>query len=124
LQQGLASLQSMAGHSARTIEWRFGGLPGDPEAWYAMPSDVHAYVDIRSPETPPGHWHRTWAVTGSWVERHVLGNEWAVVPPLLVIADGSPAEMRERVDAVVQGGWELIIRSAVLRREDQPEAEW
>ena len=111
----------MATPDARTIEWRFGGFPGDPEAWYYSPAEVHVYVDIRTPETPVGQWHRIWAVTQSWVASNVLRSEWAVVPPLLVVADGSPAELRERLDRLVQSGWELIVRSATLLDPDHEE---
>ena len=106
------------------IEWRFGGFPEDPEAWYAAPAHVHVYVDVRTPETPPGHWHRTWAVTRSWVSENLLSAEGAVVPPLLVVADGSPKELHDRLDRLIQDGWQLIVRSATLLEHGQQEFEW
>ena len=107
-----------------TVEWRFGGRPGDPDAWYAAPALAHVYVDVRTPETPPGRWHRTWAVTQSWVAANLLSSEWAVVPPLLVVADGSPTELQARRDRLVQSGWRLIVQSATLLDADHEEAEW
>lgn len=108
------------------VEWRFGGLPGDPEAWYAAPSLVHVYVDVRTPETPSGRWHRIWAVTQSWVATNVLipEAEGAIVPPLLVVRDGSPAELRERVGRIVQSSSHMIVLSATLLDADHREAEW
>jgi hypothetical protein len=47
------------------------------------------------------------------------------VPPLLVVADGTPDELQQRIDRLVQqGGWRLIIRSAALLEPDHLEADW
>ena len=85
---------------------------------------MHVYLDLRTPETPPGQWHRVWVVTHSWVAANVLGSSGAVVPPMVVVADGSPAEVRQRVDELVQTGWPLIIRTATLLPADYVPVEW
>ena len=108
----------------QVIEWRFGGMPGDEAAWHAAPAQAHVYVDIRTPETPPEHWHRTWAVTRSWVKANIASSQSAIVPPLLMVADGSPAELRQQVDELVQSGWSLIVRSAALIAPGHVEGEW
>ena len=110
----------------RVVEWRFGGHPDDLAAWYSAPTMVHVYVDLRTPDTPPGHWHRVWTVTRSWVEAHLPGpGESVSVPPLLIVAVGSPEELRWRIDGLVQdGGWRVIIQSAALVSPGHEEVEW
>ena len=108
---------------ARAIEWRFGGHPEDAAAWFESPAQLRVYIDIRTPDSPASEWYRTWAVTQSWVETNALSGESAIDPPLLVVADGNPGELRDGLDRLIQLGWEIIIRSATHLDPDQEEVE-
>jgi hypothetical protein len=101
---------------ATRSEWRFGESDEDATHWAANPTQLHVYVDVRTPDTPAGCWYRVWAVTESWVRLHVTAG--TLSPALLVVADGELNVMRSEIDGLVQlaSGW--IVRNGKLLTAD------
>jgi hypothetical protein len=95
------------------IEWRFGELPEDGEAWLKNPMQMYAYLDYRSANRD--EWRRLMVVTKSWLQHHLdnvrhTGVEplWAVIPTMLVLPDAEGEELRQIVDTVIrQGGFDV-----------------
>lgn len=77
------------------VTWRFGESDEDAVVWASAAHELHVYVDVRTPDTPPGCWHRLWAVTQSWVRAHVAPG--SIVPPLLVVDDGPLESLRAQI---------------------------
>jgi hypothetical protein len=101
---------------AAQCEWRFGESDEDAKVWAANPTHLHVYVDVRTPETPPGCWHRVWAVTDSWVRIHVTAG--TLTPALLVVAEGELHVMSSQIDSLVQLAASLIARTGTLLEAD------
>ena len=101
---------------ANQCEWRFGESDEDAEVWAANPTHLHVYVDVRTSDTPPGCWHRVWAVTDSWVRVHVTAG--TLNPALLVVAEGELRVMRLQIDSLVQLASSLIARTGELLTTD------
>lgn len=97
------------------IEWRFGELPEDGEAWLRSPRQLHAYVEYLSTNPETAGWRRLMVVTKAWLQQHLdavrQGDAqpgWAVVPTMLVVPDAEGEALRQIVDLVIrQGGFDV-----------------
>jgi len=86
-------------------DWKFVESDADGRAWMQNPSDLHAFIDIRSNAvTRDEAWRRITVVTKGWVERQLAGAQRAVFPAMLVIPDAEPAALRKSIDAAVSAG--------------------
>ena len=109
----------------QTLNWQFGETEADAVAWMNAPALLHAYVDLRTPETPAGMWQRVMVVTRAWVERQVADGagpqSW---PPLVVVPDGSLEAARRAIDALLaNGGWSIVTRNSSLIKETERLSE-
>ena len=105
--------------------WQFGETEADAVAWMSAPDFLHAYVDFRTAETPPGRWHRVMVVTRSWVERQVADGagpqSW---PPLVVVSDDSLESARRSIDTLMaNGGSSIVSRNSSLIAESERSSE-
>ncbi len=103
----------------QVLEWQFGETEADAVAWMKFPATLHAYVDFRTPETPPGMWQRVMVVTLEWVREHVSDasgtQSW---PALLIVPDSSLSRARKSIDGILKGGgWPVIARNSWLINE-------
>jgi len=103
----------MSSVTTRRIEWRFGDRPESVDAWVRHSDQLHMIVCFRSPDVSDTRWHSIMTVTGSWLRRQAaetkLGGVW---PALLIISDGTRAEIEASVKKQLDLGWPLLIQYA------------
>ena len=103
----------------RAVVWQFGESEADAVAWMQSPAMLHAYVDFRTPETPPGMWERAMVVTRAWVERQVSeGSGCQSWPSLIVVPDAGLTAARRSIELLLaDGGWRVAARNAFRIRD-------
>src|SRR5436309_3183617 len=81
-------------------DWRFLEEDGDGEAWLASPSELFAFV--RATDPADGQPYSIMVVTNTWLSKQASairrGAKHSFLAPMLVIRDGSPAELRSQID--------------------------
>ena len=103
----------MSSVTTKRIEWRFGDRTESVDAWVRHSDQLHMIVCFRLPDASDNRWHSIMTVTGSWLRRQAgetkLGGVW---PALLIIPDGSRAEIEASIKRQLDVGWPLLIQYA------------
>ena len=86
--------------------WEFGETREDGEAWLSSPQKFMGLVQFQVPASDGAmQWYRISVVTRGWVEAQLRDlATWAAWPGFLVIADGSPAQLRASIDRAFEDG--------------------
>jgi hypothetical protein len=103
------SIGKHAATSDRAV-WYFGDYPEDGEAWLTMPELMTVYVDFRVGGAPLGPWRRVTVVTHAWIRRQLAEGTAgpASWPPLLVMPNGSPDQIRAWISDIVESGGPVL----------------
>lgn len=99
-------------------QWSFVTLEEDGVLWMRNSEELHALVEFAAKGARTRH--RIMVVTKSFVAKRLAqvrhgaaGAGTLVFPPLLIVPDGTPAQLRSSIDAVVsRGGLEHFARTA------------
>jgi hypothetical protein len=92
---------------ASDATWQFvdGDVPGDGAMWLQAPTQLWGFIDFRAGPGAPRQ--RLMVAARSFVEAEVrrvgAGAKWTAFAAMLVVPDGTPAEMRAAIDDAVCG---------------------
>lgn len=90
-------------------EWRFVETEDDGATWMRNTRTIAALVEFRERSMTP--WYRIMVVTRAWIEEQISpvvpglnGGGRVVFSPMLVVANGSPSELRVAITNAVKTG--------------------
>ena len=97
---------------AAEAEWRFVKSEEDGAVWLDAPALGWAFIDFREHSRQP--WKRLMVVTRAYVDgclrelerrpSDARSGPWTAFAGMLVVPDGTPAELRASIDDAVRGG--------------------